>query len=110
MINYFISEPIRKEERTNIFLYFPSTGNYGEKVSRFRKLRFWIVNKILQSLNIKIEVRDKIIAPVPCRQEEIEAEDMQTKEIIKKENLETLDKMERAEEAYQKIMGEWRKN
>ena len=95
MRNYFIPEPIGKEEGTKIYIYFSSNGNINEKVSRWRMLKFWVVNKILQSLKIRIEVREKIIAPQPYRQEEIEAEEYNTKDILRKEMLDRIEETDR---------------
>lgn len=94
MRNYFIPEPIGKEEGTKIYMYFPSNGNIDEKVPVMRKIRFWIVNKLLYSLKIRIEVREKIVAPKPYRQEEIEAEEYNTKEILKKEQADRIEKID----------------
>jgi hypothetical protein len=92
--NYFIKDPIGNKygEQTKIFIVFSGGEIYSKRIYKFRDLRFWIINKLLHSMKIKIEVRYEIIAPTPYRQEKIEAEFAKAKEHRLQENQEIVKK------------------
>ena len=80
MNNYFIKDPVGGE-RVRIFITFQGGDVYSKHVHKLRNLRFWIVNRLLRSMQIKIEVRHERITPNPYRQEKIEAEFYKAKEL-----------------------------